>query len=384
MASGAGIAADNATQAQMQQEIEQLVTSLDSQQTESDTLQDDVTRLEKKLGSISEALNQTENAIEETQAELQANNASRQKLETELNQERTNLAQQLQALYVAGEESPLRLLLRQDNPSDLSRTVHYFDYINQSRVKRIKKIQKTLDDLHTTRNKIDKNQKRLQTLNQQQEQQKAEITTTLSTRNDHLKRLSSDIRAKQKRMNKLRTEDASLQEIVDRLSQPVTAEKPNDTAKASPTTTVKDTPTATPIKASYSPNQPFTSLKGALSWPISGKIVRPFGSVKNEKQRWQGVVIAAAGGTKVKAIAKGKVVFADWMDAYGHMVIIEHDNGYMSVYGYNRAIHKKKGAIVNANETIATVGSSGGQEQDGLYFEIRQGKSTLNPAKWCR
>ena len=210
--------------------------------------------------------------------------------------------------------------------------------------------------------------------------------------------LKRDIRTSQQRLSALKQEDADLQLVVDKLSkrnvEPSTSESKTSTKEillskaATPAESLAKTTTPIIINAetaaALNPSKPFASQRGKMSWPISGKVIHPYNSVRNEKQRWRGVVIAAAGGTRVKAIAKGRVAFAGWMNGYGHLIIIEHDHTYMSLYGYNRAVYKKEGDIVQANETIAAVGNSSGQSQDALYFEVRQGTDPQNPARWCR
>lgn len=379
-------AADPKRQQQIRQEIQQLTNSLNAAQNTSDALQDEVTRIEKKLNEVSRRLYQTEQKIEETQLRLETTNDKKHKQEMELSRQRAALAQQLQALYSAGQESHLRLLLRQDDPADISRMMRYFDYMNKSRIKRIQSIQKTLDALQTLRTAIDKDRRYLQNLEQTQQRDKEELTRTLLERTNSMKKMNSDVRAKQKRLEKLRAEDAKLTEVIDQLA--MEREKATETKskaeKAVSTNEKKLNPPPTPTTTHFTPDKAFSSLKGSLSWPVAGKIIHPYDTVKNEKQRWRGVVIAAPGGTKVKAVARGKVLFSGWMDTYGHMIIIEHDSNYISLYGYNRAVYKKEGDIVKANETIAAVGASGGQSSDALYFEIRQGKTPQNPARWCR
>ncbi|QTR45275.1 peptidoglycan DD-metalloendopeptidase family protein [Thiothrix litoralis] len=387
-------AADPQKQQQLQRDIRQLSSALKSQQGESRALQDEVTQLEKKLGDISDKYYQTEKKAEATQAKLEESGRKQHKLDAELDTQKSGLAQQLQALYTAGEQSPLRLLLRQDDPSDISRTIRYFEYLNDSRVNRIQGIQKTLKEIQSVRLSIVKDSADLQQLNQTLEQQKKDIQQTLTARSTVLGNIKSDIRSKEKQLGKLKTEEANLQAVIDRLARKAEAQAAEKLAQAqakpeAPQKTVtqarqKTTDSGTPVKARFTPNQAFSTLRGKLSWPVQGRIIHSYGSSRNEKQRWRGVVLAASGGTKVRAVAKGRVAFAGWMDGYGHLIIIEHDNNYMSLYGYNRAIYKKEGAIVNANETIAAVGNSSGQSQDALYFEIRQGTSPQNPARWCR
>lgn len=387
-------AADSQKQQQLQRDIRQLSNSLSTQKGESKELQEEVTLLEKKLGDISDKHYQTEKKAEATLGKLEESTRKQTQLDAELAAQKSGLAQQLQALYTAGEQSHLRLLLRQDEPSDISRTIRYFEYLNENRVGRIQAVQKTLKDIDATRLAIENDNTELRALNSTLEQQKVEMESTLKARSTALGTLKGDIRAKEKQLNKLKAEEANLQTVVDRLARkaeekavpekaPKTAEtleKPANTSKKS----ASETERSEPVKTRFTPNQALSTLRGQLSWPVQGKIIHSYGSSRNEKQRWRGVVLAAAGGTKVRAIARGRVAFSGWMDGYGHLIIIEHDNNYMSLYGYNRAVYKKEGAIVNANETIAAVGNSSGQSQDALYFEIRQGTSPQNPARWCR
>ena len=117
---------------------------------------------------------------------------------------------------------------------------------------------------------------------------------------------------------------------------------------------------------------------------MRGRILHKYGSKRNDKQRWKGVVISAPGGRKVRAVARGKVEFSGRLNGYGYLIIIRHDKNYRSLYAYNRSIYKKTGQIVNAGEVIAAVGNSGGQEKNALYFEIRKGTRLQNPSRWCK
>jgi septal ring factor EnvC (AmiA/AmiB activator) len=393
----ASYAADTQKQQQLQRDIRQLSNSLNTQKDESKQLQEEVTLLEKKLGEISDKHYQTEKKAEATLSKLEESARNQVKLDADLAAQKSGLAQQLQALYTAGEQSHLRLLLRQDEPSDISRTIRYFEYLNANRVGRIQAVQKTLKAIDTTRAAIESDNAELQALNKALEQQQVEMETTLKARSTALGTVKGDIRTKEKQLGKLKTEEGNLQAVVDRLAQKAAENAaPDKASKVAETTASAEKPAAAskkaapvaernePVKTRFVPNQALSTLRGQLSWPVQGNIIHSYGSSRNEKQRWRGVVLAAAGGTKVRAIARGRVAFSGWMDGYGYLIIIEHDNNYMSLYGYNRAVYKKEGAIVNANETIAAVGNSSGQSQDALYFEIRQGTSPQNPARWCR
>lgn len=385
-------AADKQQQA-LQRDIRQLSKSLQAQQGESAALQDEVTQLEKKLGNIADKYRQTEKKIEATLDKLQTASVKKLKLERDLDAQKAGLAQQLQASYSAGEQSHLRLLLRQDEPADISRTMRYFEYLNKNRLERIRKVEGTLKEIRTVHASIEKDRDELQALTKALEQQKVDIESTLKARSTALAAVKGDIRSTEKQLNKLKADEAALQATLDKLAAKAAARATAKQEQAQ-ATSVKDVPdsstkpekTAKPeaITTRFTPDKAFSTLRGKLSWPVNGRIIHSYDSVRNEKQRWKGVVLAAPGGTKVKAIARGRVAFAGWMDGYGHLIIIEHDNSYMSLYGYNRAVYKKEGAIVSANEVIAAVGNSSGQSQDALYFEIRQGTSPQNPARWCR
>lgn len=384
------------SQKQLQREIRQLSNSLQTQQNQSDNLRSEVTRLEKELGEISRKHYQTEQDIEATQTQLKDANEKKIKLEAELEVQKSGLAQQLQALYTAGEQSHLRLLLKQDAPSDISRTIRYFEYLNENRMERIQRVNDTIREIDTVRINIEKDRIRLQRLTQELEEQKTSISSTIKARESALGKLKTDIKSKQQRLSKLKAEEAELQRMVEKLARQAeekAAAKSRQAAAAktqSAASAAKSTPASSkatqgvPVRTSFTPDQPFSTLRGRLSWPTKGKIIHSYNSRRNEKQKWRGVVIAAQGGTPVKAVAKGRVAFAGWMNGYGHLIIIEHDKNYMSLYGYNRAVYKQEGAIVKANETIAKVGNSGGQSQNALYFEIRKGTTPQNPARWCR
>lgn len=367
-------------QTQVRREIRQISGDLSKQQDTSNDLQSEVTQLEKKLGALDRQIYQNEKAIENSQLKLHKSNQRKAQLESSLNLQKAGLAQQLQALYAAGEQSYLRMLMKQDDPADLSRNIRYFKYMNDNRVKNIQSISKTLHELTSVQDNINKEQQKLQELIRTQSRDKADMQATLDIRASKLSSLKKEIKSAQKQLGKLQAEDAKFQETVTQIASNTTATtKPADRAEIP-----QPEPKGTPVSTHQTPNQPFSTLKGGLSWPVKGKITHPYGSRRNEKQNWRGVVIAAPGGAKVHAVARGKVAFSGWMDGYGHLIIIEHDNGYLSLYGYNRAVYKGKGTIVNANETIAAVGNSGGQDQDGLYFEVRQGTTPQNPARWCR
>lgn len=377
-------------------EIDRLKTQIDRQQQQSETLNDEVTQMEKKISDIDKTAYSNEQKIEALLNRLQTANKQKEKLDAEVETQRAALAQQLVAMYTAGDQSYLRLLLRQDNPSDISRTLRYFEYLNEHRTEKIAALNTSIEKVRALTNQMEKDRLQLTGLEETLGGQKKSLQSTIALREDVLQRLNNEIRIKQDQVERLQVQEAKLQTKFDELASRTEAQKPSNTPAApepaeptEPQSTevaqkVEKPSTAEELTSEGGSNKPFSTLKGRLPAPVNGQVLHAYGSKRNEKQNWQGMVIAANGGSKVRAVARGKIAYVGQMDGYGFLTIIEHDRNYMTLYAYNRANYKQVGEMVNAGDVIAAVGSSGGQEQDGLYFEVRRGRSLQNPAQWLR
>lgn len=375
---------------QVQTTIQQVSKDVSREEVRYNKLQQEVTRLEKKLGKISKDQYNTEKKIDQAKVDLRETNIKHQKLRESLHKQQSALAQQLQAMYTAGSQSNLRLLLRQDNPSDISRNFRYFDYLNKNRMQRIQGIQSTLDKMTGSREEINKKAKQLDQLNERLAEQKADIQRTLQVRESNLSQLKSNLSSKRGHLKRLQRQErqlaATLKALERKRKKAIQAaqKKPIKTAQAA---TQPKPPKGQVVRSAQqisTTKQPFRRLRGKLKWPVDGTMLHKYKSRRNEQQRWDGVILKAAGGSPVRAVAAGRVAYASWMNGYGHLVIIEHDQNYMSLYGFNRAIYKKEGTYVKANEVIAAVGNSNGQKQNALYFSIRRKGTPQNPAIWCR
>ncbi len=392
--------AETKEQKKLHSEISVLSTELVRQKKRFNEMNAEVTQLEKKLGDISRQQYETEKKITETIQHLEQENRRKIALEQSLLVQRSGMAQQLQAMYTAGEQSHLRMLLRQDNPADISRTLHYFDYLNQSRAQKINTIHTTIDEIRVLTKSMEKDRVYLSGLEETLTVQKRETQSTLQARETVMQRLNSDIRSKQSQLDRLHKQEAALQAEIDRIARKREAERRRqreaekrrrsaaEAARQQQTiaSRAQTSQPAAPTQAArhFRPGKPFSGLKGKLPKPVNGRIIHTYNSVRNEKQRWRGVVIAAPGGARVQAVASGRVVFSGWMDGYGHLIILEHDANYMSLYGYNRTVYKRLGQLVKAGDVIAAVGNSSGQRQNALYFEIRRRTTPQNPAQWFR
>lgn len=398
-------------------EITQANSSLKKARAESNTIKAVVDKNKSEINRLSRKQFDAENKISSITKQLIESNKSKQTLTAEVNKEKEALAKQLLAMYSSGEESHLRLLLKQDDPSDISRTTKYFEYLNTSRIDRIKQVRKKLARVEKIEGDIAKDRERLRSLRLTLADDRKSLQGELNKNAEALKKAKRVEVSRQRKVNKLKKEEAALQAVFEKLireqkaqaakqaKQKALAKKKADAKKAAvkkaqvakkETKTTRNTPKAVSKAApkakpkgkqttlNFVANKPFSSLRGRLSWPVKGSISKKYGSPRNQKQKWKGVLIKAPGGQRVHAVARGKIEYAGPLRGYGYVVIIQHDKSYRTLYTYNRAVYRKTGDVVQAGDVIAAVGNAGDGEDTALYFEIRKGSVPKNPAAWCK
>ena len=382
-------------------EISKANVGLKKARAKSNSIAAQLKKNESEINRLSQKQYQAEQKISSITKQMIKSNKTKQSLAQEIKLEKEALAKQLLAMYSSGEESHLRLLLKQDDPSDISRTTKYFEYLNRSRLKRIQGVRKRLVRAEDIERSIIEDKVRLQKLRISLTSDKVSLTRELANNAKALKKSKSAVVSRQSKLNKLKKQEAALQAVFDNLirKQKAAAAKrakakerarANARKKASSKKATKAAKVAKPKSSgkktslNFVANRPFSSLRGRLSWPVKGQIYKKYGSRRNQKQKWKGVLIKAPGGQRVHAVAEGKVEYAGPLRGYGYVVILQHDKNYRTLYAYNRAVYRKTGDVVQAGAVIAAVGNSGGQEQNALYFEIRKGASTKNPARWCK
>ena len=273
--------------------------------------------------------------------------------------QQADLAQEIKTLYYLGNHSYLKTLLTQSGDTQFSQNMTYFRYLNQSRLQSMQQMQQTLKAIQQNQTKLKVQAAQLQKVLNAKEIQQQKLLALQSSRNKILVALKAKIDDQQQTLNNLQQNKKRLQQLVEKLREE------------------KQTPVQPPL--------PFNKMQHQLNWPVKGKIEQHYGeSVENSQLTASGVVIAAKQGTYIHAIYPGKVIFSDWLKGFGLLIIIDHGNGYMSLYGRNNALYHQVGDFVNKGEVIASVGKSGGYQQSGLYFEIRKNGDPLNPEAWCR
>lgn len=345
----------------VRQQIAQLLKKIQAEQSEKTDIEKKLRTVETKLGKLRRAMNKLQQQIKSNTRKLSALKKQRAQLQRQLQEQRQLLAKQLHSAYISGNREQIKLILNQEDPAALSRLSHYFDYINQARAEQIAATQATMAEIVEVGLAIEDKNKDLLALKQQYEVQRNALNSNLSTRKKVLDKIRAQLAQEGKKLSKLRRNEKDIQALIASLSQLL-----DD---------IPDGPTA---------HIDFAKLKGKLKWPTRGNAKNQFGESRHVGDlKWHGIMLSAPAGREVKAVASGRVAFADWLQGFGLLVIIDHDNGYLSLYGHNQVLFKEAGDWVAASEAISQVGDSGGLEESALYFELRHKGKPVNPRSWC-
>lgn len=374
----------------IQEKIQALKKELDSNQEAhkdaTDALKSSETAISsanKKLRDINQKQKQNKNAL---------NSLKKQSLNLNenLSQQQQQLSHLLRQQYMHGGQTYSQLILQNKNPSAIARDVKYFSYIAKEHAKVIDGMQTNLVKVKKLNNQTATTLQEVANLKAKQEAEKKELEQQKQEKSKIVKTLSKQISAQRNEINKLKRDEKSLSNLVERLAKiiPKTMLKKTKKATKKKQDKIDDgsdekiaSNEATPTDAYSGSN--FAALKGKLHLPVRGDVTNRFGAAREDTGvTWKGLFIKAAEGNDVKTVADGRVVFADWMRGFGNMIIVDHGSGYMSLYGNNQAVLKQVGEEVNAGDAIASVGNSGGNESNGLYYELRRQSKPFDPMSW--
>ncbi|MET0292633.1 MAG: peptidoglycan DD-metalloendopeptidase family protein [Steroidobacteraceae bacterium] len=288
--------------------------------------------------------------------------AEKARSEAEVGRQREALAAQLRAAYQTGPQEPLRLLLNQQDAGRVERTLTYYGYFGRARAEQVGKINVEIAKIDEATAKITAEDEELKRLEAQRKAQLGDLEDARRQRSKVLADLQSESKDRQASLKRLQTQQGALEKLLKELDR-----------------ALKSYPVA-PID----PNDAFAKLRGQLAWPVAGKLSARFGEERAGGVRWNGMLISAERGAPVQAIHPGRVAYADWLPGLGLLLIVDHGNGYLSLYGHNDRLFKAAGASVRAGETVAAAGDSGGRGQTALYFEIRRAGKPVDPGPWLR
>jgi septal ring factor EnvC (AmiA/AmiB activator) len=319
-------------------------------------------KIERSISKISQKISASKNKIVDTESELRQLRKLKKQSQNELSQQNSTLAQQVYLAYTLGQQEKIKLLFSQQDAGDLQRNLIYYQYFSNARVDLIKRVQKDIDILLKTEADINIIKKVIETSHQRLKEQERNLKKSGLERASIIASLDQQLKTQGGVLGKLQVDANALESLISSIEE-ILIESPEPSFD----------------------DRPFAKMRGKLSWPVEGKVNRFFGRQKQWSElRWQGVLIEAPVGSHVRAISAGRVAFADWLRGLGNIIIIDHGNSYLSLYGHNESLFMSAGEWVEAGDIISSIGSSGGQDNPSLYFEIRSKGRPQNPTKWCK
>jgi septal ring factor EnvC (AmiA/AmiB activator) len=350
------------TEAELQavkSEIERVTRQVSEEQVERDRLSRELRSAEVSVGRAREGLDGVRRGRAERASKRASLAAEKRTREADLAQNRGALAGQLRAAYLIGREEPLKLLLNQKDPERAGRMFVYYSYFGRARAQQIRGIESDVQTIATLDDQLQAEDAKLAELEKQQRADLAELEQARAKRSVVLASLTAESNSHAQNLERLKSQQGGLEKLLRELRRAM--EKfPIDNHDA------------------------FAHLRGKLAWPVGGKLLARFGEVRAGGVKWDGVLVATERGAPVRAVYGGRVIYADWLPGLGLLTIVDHGEGYMSLYGHNERLYKAAGERVNAGDTLGSAGDSGGSNRPELYFEIRKAGKAVDPRPWFK
>jgi murein hydrolase activator len=373
---------------ELHDKIESLKKELDDTKEAHADASDALKESEQAISNTNRKLYELQQQQQQTSTQLQALQQQQNGVDSELQKQQRMLSSQLYKQYLHGQPGYTQLFLQQENPAEAARQWQYYRYVAQARAELIAGMQRNLEKLTRLNEETAASLQKLTELKAAQEDERAALQAQKNQRNKVLQSLAAKINSQRGQIDKMKRDEQRLSQLVEKLAR--LAAMPPKRKPQKPATTDKASPSSPqviarnedlPTNAFEGGN--FAALKGKLNLPVRGDILNRFGSSREDTGvSWKGLFIKSAEGSEVKSVASGRVVFADWLRGFGNLIIVDHGNSYMSLYGNNQALLKQVGDTVKGGDTIAAVGNSGGNEDSGLYFELRYQSKPFDPLSW--
>lgn len=327
---------------------------LESLNAERSSAQNQIQKNEKAIHQLNKDISKLEARLREGQGEIKKLQRRQEQLMEKSEKQKVQVAQSLRSLHRSLGDSRIKLLLNQEDLESVSRHMVYLNYFQQAQLRSIRGYEKTIAELESVKNSRHKLMAQLGEEKVLIDQKKQKLVKQQSERKKWLSSLLSRYRKGGRELKQLEQEREKLDEVL-----------------------------ASIISHKLSDSQSFRDRKGKLLWPVNGKVLFAFNDRNPETHmRWQGVFIATESGTTVNAVHDGRVIFADWLSSYGLLVIVDHGDNFLTLYAHNDSILKQEGDTVLAGEPLALSGQSGGQQTEGVYFEVRYNGKPQSPSLW--
>ena len=359
---------------------------------------DELRQSERAISSAVRQLRQLDGERQRTQGELQTLAQQTEATVVRIRKQQSHLAQALKGAYQRGQSDALKLILNGGDPNQTARDLRYLAHLSRAQNAMIDTLRTDLAQLDALQQQTAQKSNELAQLQAARETEQKKLLADKRAREQVLQKLQVQIQQQQRQISNLKRDERSLTQLVERLNRLMAQQAAREAARARAAQQKKQAAgqdaaarprrplavnTETPV--AFRSDQPFSRLKGSLRLPVAGELMNHFGAPREGGGvSWKGLFIRAAQGTAVKAIAAGQVVFSEWLRGFGNLVIVDHGEGYMSLYSNNESLYKQVGERVQPGDAIASVGNSGGQPDTGLYFEMRHQSRPVNPLLWVK
>ena len=426
------IAEKQADLGELRSRIESLRKELSSSEEHQSDAADRLRDAERQISNLQRDIHDLGEQRGRLQKTLKSLEQQSQELGTTLSQQQSQLEKLLYKQYLRGTPDSLQLLLNGDDPNQMARDLHYLSAIALNRAELMGEINATLDRKKALAKDAKARHEELAEVEAEQQKRHAELQKQREQRKQLYAQISDKVNIQRKEIGNLQQNERRMTQLIDRLSrilaaqaaqaaqraaqaanlakaeeaarqaevarQKSAASKPADKGPEKTRDRATDDPPRTVIASEPPPNKSveaenrfepvasdgsFARQRGNLRLPVRGSVAGRFGSPRDGGGTWRGVFIKAGSGSEVKSIASGRVVFAEWMRGFGNLLIVDHGDAYLSIYGNNDSLLKHVGQAVKGGETVATVGNSGGNPDSGLYFELRHQGQPIDPIKWA-
>lgn len=366
-----------------QQELKELRGRIQSLQEELEQAHEDrsevadaLKKSERRISDMNRGLRELESRRRLLARDLQQLNADTRLTQDEIAEQQKRLAVLLRERYIQGGGDAMKLLLNGQNPGEVARNLEYYGYIGRARAELIRQHRQALSRLRTLQDKTRQQNDSLNQVRHERVAQKKTLEAEKGARQQVLYKLSEQIRQQRKEIDTLVRDEKRLTRLIEKLSR---------LAAAKPATSAKPGQKVDRVADASLAGLDFDRLKGKLALPVAGEIRHKYGqSREGGGPAWKGLFIRARQGQDVRAVGSGKVAFADWLRGFGNLLVIDHGDGYLSLYSNNESLYKQPGEPVRAGDVVAAVGATGGQDEPGLYFELRHQGKPFDPLAWVR
>lgn len=353
---------------------------------------------EQRISAVNRALHELRQRERRLSQNLQQLDEERVAIEARLTEQRGRLAALLRQHHRQGDADPLRLLLSGRDPAEVQRDLGYYGYIGRARAALIAQHRSSLASLAEITEQTRQRQAELDGVRQSQLEQRQQLSAEKQARETVFKGLSAQIRKQRQEIDSLVRDEQRLARLIEKLRRLAEAEKARKAAQARK---AAESRKSAPGQATGTPDKPgqvvdrvadaslaryaFTKLRGKLALPTAGEIVARFGQAREDGgPNWKGLFIRTKSGQPVRAVGNGEVVFSDWLRGFGNLLIVDHGEGYLSLYSNNESLYKQAGDPIRAGDVIAATGNTGGHASPGLYFELRRQGQPFDPMTWVK